>query len=65
MALAWLAWFHKKTSANDKHPMDAENGRLSMEMIHGAFESHFQGGRRIAIPPEQRDHPLARRAAQP
>jgi hypothetical protein len=41
--------------------MDAENGRLSMEMIHGAFESHFQNGNRIAIPQKERDHPLERR----
>jgi len=34
---------------------------LSMEMIHGAFESHFQGGNRMTLPLERRDHPLERR----
>jgi len=58
----WLADPHAKPMAiNGKHPMDAENGRYSMEIIHGAFESHFQDGNRIAIPLKNREHPLARR----
>jgi len=61
----WAQWLadpkSKPMAVHGKHPMDAENGRLSMEMIHGAFESHFQGGNRIALPLPQRDHPLARR----
>jgi len=61
----WAQWLadpkSKPMAVHGKHPMDAENGRLSMEMIHGAFESHFQGGNRVALPLPQRDHPLARR----
>lgn len=65
----WAQWLAdpkaKPMAINGKHPMDAENGRLSMEIIHGAFESHFQQGQRITIPLTQRDHPLTRRMAKP
>lgn len=38
----------------------AEDGRIIVEAISGIFESHVQGGRRIALPLTQRDNPLAR-----
>lgn len=61
----WAQWLAdpraKPMAIGGKHPMDAENGRLALEMIHGAFESHFQGGNRVALPLTSRDHPLERR----
>ncbi len=61
----WVQWLAdpeaKPMAINGKHPLDAENGRLSMEMIHGAFESHFQDGNRVTLPLKERDHPLERR----
>ena len=38
----------------------AEDGRVTLEMIMGVFESHRQNGQRVALPLAQRDHPLAR-----
>jgi predicted dehydrogenase len=65
----WAQWIAdpgaKPMAIKGKHPMDAENGRLSMEIIHGAFESHFQDGNRVAIPLKNREHPLTRRMARP
>ena len=61
----WNQWLtdpaSKPMAIDGKHPMDAENGRLSIEMIHAAFESHFQNGNRVAIPLKDRAHPLERR----
>jgi predicted dehydrogenase len=52
----WLA-----TKQAGVHPMSALYGRQALEVIHGTYESHFQGGRKITIPLERRDHPLERR----
>jgi hypothetical protein len=58
----WLEVGNKHALAIDgKHPMDGEFARSSLEVIHGVFESHFQGGNRMTLPLEQRDHPLVRR----
>jgi len=52
-------WLSSEQSG--EHPMSALHGRQALEIIHGAYESHFQGGQRIAIPLLRRDHPLERR----
>ncbi len=38
----------------------AKDGRVILEMIMGVFESHRQGGARVALPLAERDNPLAR-----
>lgn len=38
----------------------AEDGRAITETISGIFESHVQDGRRVSLPLEKRDNPLAR-----
>ncbi|MCC7519517.1 MAG: Gfo/Idh/MocA family oxidoreductase [Verrucomicrobiae bacterium] len=61
----WAQWLAdpdaKPMAIHGRHPMDAENGRLAMEIIHGAFESQFQDGRPVTIPLLNREHPLQRR----
>jgi predicted dehydrogenase len=61
----WTQWLANPKAGpqaiDDRHPMDAEWGRQSLEVIHGAIESHFQNGARINIPLKRRDHPLTRR----
>lgn len=52
----WLA-----TKQTGVHPLSALYGRQALEVIHGTYESHFQGGRKITIPLERRAHPLERR----
>lgn len=52
----WLA-----SKQNGEHPMDAAYGRQALEIIHGTFESHFNGGNRITFPLPQRGHSLERR----
>lgn len=39
---------------------DGIEARWTLEMIHGVFESHVQGGLEVKLPLERRDHPLAR-----
>ena len=39
---------------------DAREGRTTLEMICGVFESHRKGGRSVAIPLIERDHPLTK-----
>lgn len=60
----WAQWLDdpgaRPMEVDGRHPMDAEFGRQSMEIIHGAFESHFQGGARVKLPLARRDHPLTR-----
>jgi hypothetical protein len=62
----WEQWLRedRAMAVAGKHPMDAEFARQSLEIIHSAFESHFQNGARVALPLTQRDHPLARRAPE-
>lgn len=43
----------------DRAPLcSLEDGRVTMEMIMGIFESHRQGGARVALPLETRENPL-------
>ncbi len=37
----------------------AAAGRTTLEMVHATFASHLQDGRRVAIPLDNRSHPLA------
>jgi predicted dehydrogenase len=61
----WAQWLAnpaaRPLAGGGTHPLDAEHGRAALEIIHAAFESHFQGGNRVALPLEHRDHPLERR----
>jgi len=43
----------------DREPLcGAREGAATVEMIFGVFESHRQGGRAVALPLKERDHPL-------
>lgn len=45
----------------DRDPLcSARDGRVTLEMISGVFESHRQGGARIALPLQERGNPLER-----
>ena len=61
----WAQWLtnpdKQPMGIDGKHPMDANNGRRAIEIVHAVFESHFQESRRVALPMPQRDHPLERR----
>jgi len=39
-------------------PGSGEEGRTAFEMILGLYQSHRKGGRRVALPMEERRHPL-------
>ena len=44
---------------HDRKPLcDVRDGRDTVEMICGVFESHRQGGRAVSLPLEDREHPL-------
>jgi hypothetical protein len=55
----WMAdeWVRALDEGRD-HVINAAVGANTMEMIHGAYRSHAEG-RRIELPQESRDHPLA------
>ena len=43
----------------DREPMGSLNdARWAREMVQGAFASHAAGGKKLALPLEQREHPL-------
>ena len=41
-----------------KPPSSGEEGRAAFEMILGLYQSHREGGRRVALPMAERRHPL-------
>jgi len=43
-----------------EHRSSGVDGRWALEMIMGTYESHRRGGARVALPLEERDHPLER-----
>lgn len=50
-----------KAVQDDREPLcGARDGAATVEMIFGVFESHRQGGRAVALPLKERDHPLAK-----
>ena len=55
----WMVeeWVQALDQGRD-HTINAAVGANTMEMIHGAYRSHAEG-RRIDLPQESRDHPLA------
>ncbi len=47
--------------AEDRDPLcGIREGSATIEMIFGVFESHRQGGRAVALPLQEREHPLTR-----
>lgn len=42
------------------HRSSGIDGRWALEMIMGVYESHRQGGARVGLPLQHRDHPLQR-----
>ncbi len=63
----WLALGNKTLAKNlidaverDRPPLSSgHNGRLIVEMTQGIYASHLAAGKRLTIPLEQREHPLA------
>jgi predicted dehydrogenase len=43
-----------------EHRSSGRDGRWALEMIMAAYESHRRGGSRVALPLEERGHPLER-----
>ncbi len=46
------------TEGDTEPPSSGEEGRLAFEMILGIYQSHREGGGRVALPLSERRHPL-------
>ena len=52
---------HIASIRENREPLcSAKDGRVTIEMVMGVFESHRLGGQRVELPLKSREHPLTR-----